>query len=152
MAGKKAAADMTVAELLAWQADIVGMATLVKEDASALQAELDRRFGVQHKADLAKADKTAGTATSVLPNASGIRLKADTPKGKVEWDQAKLWGLAADLTREQLEHYCRIELTPKEAVYKALPPDNNMKGALKDARTDGAPGKTKYVLLAEGEK
>lgn len=152
MADTKIPAEMSVGDLLKWQHEIVGMARLVKEDHAALQAELDRRFGADHKAALAKANKTVGTATSVIPNASGVRLRADTPKGSVKWDQPMLWTLAADMSREDLEHYCKIELTPKEDVYKALLPTSNMKGQLAAARTDNPPGTTKYVLLAEGEK
>lgn len=140
----------TLAELLESQRDLERLGDDVKAMKAALQAELDRRFGAEHKAALAKAGKTAGTITSVLPNAGGLRLKAET-RAKVRWDQPKLWALAADMTRDQLEHYCKIELTPKEAVYKALEPGSNIRGALADARTD-EPGTTTYRLLAEGEK
>jgi hypothetical protein len=146
----KIATDMTLADLLKWQAETAGMKALVAADEKALQAELARRYAADHAASLARTGKTAGTITSVLEG--GLRLQADTPKGSVKWDQAKLWAVAADLTREQLEHYCKIELTPKEAVYKALEPGSNMLGALKDARTDSAPGAPKFKLLAEGEK
>jgi hypothetical protein len=143
-------ADKTVRELLDAQIDIEAQTAALTRDKELLQAELDRRFGAEHKAALAKAGKTAGTITSVLPNAGGLRLKAET-RAKVKWDQPKLWSLAADMTRDQIEHYCKIELTPKEAVYKALEPGSNIKGALADARTD-EPGTTTYRLLAEGEK
>ena len=143
-----ALATKSIAELLSEQKAIEDMAELVKSSRAALQAELDRRFGLGHKAALKNLGKESGTRTEVLEG--GIRLKADT-RGKVKWDQPKLWAFAADLTREQLEHYCKIELTPKEAVYKALEPGSNVKGALADARTD-EPGSTTYKLLAEGEK
>lgn len=139
---------MSVADLLVEQREIESHAELIKSSKAALQAELDRRFGLGHAAALKAIGKSSGARTEVL--AGGIRLKAET-RGKVKWDQPILWGFAADLTRDQLEHYCKIELTPKEAVYKALEPDSNIKGALAAARTD-EPGSTTYRLLAEGEK
>lgn len=141
---------MSVAELLAEQREIEDMAALAKSSKVALQAELDRRFGLGHAAALKALGKSSGTRTEVL--VGGVRIKADTKKGNIEWDQTKLWAFAADLTREQLEHYCKIELTPKEAVYKALEPGSNIKGALAAARTDMPAGSTTYKFLAEGEK
>lgn len=141
-------AGKSLDELLQEQKAIDDIAELAKHSAAALQAELDRRFGLGHAAALKNAGKSSGTRTEVL--VGGLRLKAET-KAKVKWDQGKLWALAADLSREDLEHYCKIELTPKEAVYKALLPTSNIRGALADARTD-EPGTTKYRLLVEGEK
>ena len=142
--------DMTLPELLAEQGQIEGMAALAASSKKDLQAELDRRFGLGHAAALKNMGKEYGTRTEVL--IGGLRLKADTRKGKTEWDQGKLWAFAADLTHEELEHYCKIELTPKEAVYKALEPKSNVKGVLADARTDHPSTGTTYTLLAEGEK
>lgn len=139
---------LTLAELYAAQDAILEQKEMAKRSEEALNAELDRRYGAEHKAALANLSKLGGTITSVLPG--GLRLKADTT-AKTKWDQPALWAWAADYTREELEHYCKIELTPREAVYKALPPGNNVKGALKAARTDEQ-GNTKYRLLAEGEK
>lgn len=143
-------ADLSLSELHQTQEFLAAKAVNLKQQTAALQAELARRYAADHAAALARTGKSAGTITSVLEG--GLRLQAETPKGSVKWDQAKLWAIAADLTREQLEHYCKIELTPKEAVYRALEPGSNMLGALKDARTDNAPGAPKFKLLVEGEK
>lgn len=148
MSEVNALAGKSLDELLQEQKAIDDIAELAKHSAAALQAELDRRFGDHQKVALIALGKTSGTNTTVQPG--GLRLKAET-RAKVKWDQSKLWALAADLSREDLEHYCKIELTPKEAVYKALLPTSNIRGALADARTD-EPGTTKYRLLAEGEK
>ena len=136
-------------------ADLKEMQTKLEADARAnkmamdsVQVELARRYEADHLKGLDVAGKMGGTVTSVL--VGGLRLKADTA-AKVKWDQPKLWALASDFTRDQLEHYCKIELTPKEAVYKALEPGSNIKGAFAAARTDER-GNTKFRLLAEGEK
>lgn len=140
--------NLSIADLLVEQREIESHAALIDSSKKSLQAELVRRFSEGHAAALKELGKTAGTRTEVLPG--GVRLKADT-RAKVKWDQQMLWTLAADFTREQLEHYCKIELTPKEAVYKALEPGSNIKGQLAAARTD-EPGSTTFKLLGEGEK
>lgn len=141
-------ASWSIDELRECQAHLDAEAANNKLQQSVLQAELARRFEADHLKGLDAAGKMGGTVTSVL--VGGLRLKADT-SAQVKWDQEKLWALAADFTRDQLEHYCKIELTPKEAVYKALEPGSNIKGAFAAARTDKR-GSTKYRLLAEGEK
>lgn len=138
----------SIDELRECQVHLAAEAANNKQQQDVLQAELNRRFGADHLKALDAAGKMGGTVISVL--VGGLRLKADTT-AKVKWDQPKLWALASDFTREQLEHYCKIELTPKEAVYKALEPGSNIKGAFAAARTDER-GSTKYRLLAEGEK
>lgn len=142
--------EMSLADLHKWQASTAEMKTLVAADERVVQAELLRRFESAHLAGLKALGKSAGTITSV--QVGGMRLKADTPSGKVTWDQPKLWAFAETQTREDLEALCKIELTPKEAKYKALLPSSNIKPLLDEARTDGAVGITKFKLLAEGEK
>ena len=141
---------MSLVELHKRQTDTAEMKKLVAEDEKVVQAELQRRFESAHLAGLKALGKSAGTITSVQPG--GMRLNADTPKGNVVWDQTKLWAFAETQSRENLEALCKIELTPKEPVYKSLLPSSNIKPMLDEARTDHAPGTTKFKLLAEGEK
>lgn len=148
MSAPNSLASKTLAELLAEQVAIADMAALAKSSGAALQAELERRFGEAHRAALKELNKSSGTITSV--QVGGIRLRAETD-AKVKWDQPKLWAFAETQSREDLESLCKIELTPREAQYKALLPSSNIKPMLDEARTD-LPGTTKFKLLAEGEK
>jgi len=124
-------ADMTVAELLREQKNIkVGEANIKSRKAN-LQAELARRFGEGAIAAYVAQGKEHGTVR--FPQGA-ITVKVDR-RQTVRWDQEKCRALAADMTWEQARHYFDFTFDVKEAVYKALPPGDNFRPALTDART-----------------
>lgn len=104
----------------------------LKDEESAINAELLRRFDGDVRIAMATQSKTHGTVN--LAPCEGVKIKA-TVKQTVTWDQAMLRKVAGDMTWEDVDHHFRIKFDVPEAIYKALPPGSNVKPLLTAART-----------------
>jgi hypothetical protein len=137
--------EMTVAELAARQRDLKHQQSMLKIHASQLQEELARRFKGDAQFAYDAQGKAHGTVRVLIKG--GATVKVDT-KQTVSWDQEKCRALAADMTWEQVQHYFTIKFDVKESVYKALPPGDNFKPGLTEARVTKI-GEPTYELLTE---
>lgn len=143
--------DMTVADLLERQWQIKTSRQTLKIYEENLNDELQRRFGAAAKEAYAAKARKDGTESAhgtvrVSAGADGVVVKVDT-KEAVSWDQDKLKAVAYTMPWEQAAHYFTIKFDVKESIYKALPPGNNIKPLLTEARTTKM-GEPKFELVA----
>lgn len=115
--------------------------TIAKQALAGADAEIARRFGEHIKAQFAAHGKDHGTLH--LTVAPGIAAKAVIDR-KVEWDQAKLRAIAAELTWPEIAHLFKIEFTVPEKNFGGMMP-GPLKDKVADARTT-KPGTAKITL------
>lgn len=142
--------EATIPQLAEYQARLEERAAELKADLAEYGAELDRRFGPVAQAALKRANKTHGTLTEILTEASGYRLK-HTTRMTVQWDADKLMAWAAGQPWPNVQHYCRTKFEVKESVFKAMSPEDPHLPVFKEARTEKL-GATSYELLAPHNK
>lgn len=119
-------------QLYEMQEALAGAQAIMAAKARAIKAELARRFAGPAKEEYARKGKSYGALS--LPAGDGLIAKAET-KQTVDWDSPKLEALAGEMRWEDARHYFDVTFSMKEATYKALPPDSNLKKRIDAART-----------------
>lgn len=137
---------LPTAALLALQDAIGNASAEIARAKEALQDEFRRRFDPSLTSALDGIGKSTGSATFEV--APGIRCKGEAPV-KVTWDQKALFAIAQTLPWASVNHLCKVEMTPREAAYKAMMPGTSMWHGFTAARTTQNQPR-KFSLIMEG--
>lgn len=114
------------------QESLANAQAIMAAKAKAIQSEITRRFRDLAKEEYLLRGKAHGVLT--LPVSDGLAVKTEI-RQTVKWDNPKLEAIAAEMRFEDARHYFDITFSMKEAAYKALPPDSNLKSRIDGART-----------------
>jgi hypothetical protein len=112
-------ARMPENELHAYLTELLDRQREVSLNVKAVQEAMNLRFANDAQIAYDRADKDGGTVT--VGERNGVVIKAKRDK-KVEWDQAKLKALAANMSWAEIGHLFDIQFKVPERKFEGLMP------------------------------